>query len=122
MGKVWLDQINCTGLERNITECGHLPWGEGSCGHLEDAGVKCHAPYSPPVDTVRVIGGPNEMEGRVEVMHQVKELKVTKNERKETKNTRITRIKIEENHHKKILIFSLTQGQGFFSRATYPKV
>lgn len=40
-----MDEINCTGTEKNVTECKHQGWGKGDCGHAEDAGVRCHFPY-----------------------------------------------------------------------------
>uniref|UniRef100_A0A8B9IKC7 Soluble scavenger receptor cysteine-rich domain-containing protein SSC5D n=1 Tax=Anser cygnoides TaxID=8845 RepID=A0A8B9IKC7_ANSCY len=39
-GRVWLDNVNCTGAEAALSEC-HASWGEHNCGHSEDAGVVC---------------------------------------------------------------------------------
>ena len=40
-GRIWLDNVACTGNERNITSCPYLRWGNHDCGHSEDAGVEC---------------------------------------------------------------------------------
>ena len=42
--QVWLDEVRCNGTEVDVKSCMHLDWGEGDCGHPEDAGVKCHFP------------------------------------------------------------------------------
>ncbi|KFV50155.1 Deleted in malignant brain tumors 1 protein, partial [Gavia stellata] len=78
-GQIWLDEVNCTGEERDL-----LPWGEHNCHHVEDASVECsvmhnHCPTVPlgvPADssitalgTLQLLNGPNRCAGRVEVLH-----------------------------------------------------
>ncbi|XP_078391186.1 scavenger receptor cysteine-rich type 1 protein M130-like [Cetorhinus maximus] len=40
-GKIWLDDMNCTGREASLSECAHRQWGESDCSYKEDAGVIC---------------------------------------------------------------------------------
>ena len=42
-GRIWLNNLNCTGTELNIGNCSHRGWGIENCSHSEDAGVKCIA-------------------------------------------------------------------------------
>lgn len=41
---IWLSNVNCTGNETRLEDCAHPAWGEHSCGHFEDAGVRCAGP------------------------------------------------------------------------------
>ena len=40
-GRIWLNNLNCTGNELIIGNCSHSGWGTHSCSHSKDAGVKC---------------------------------------------------------------------------------
>ncbi|KAM7394278.1 hypothetical protein PAMP_021091 [Pampus punctatissimus] len=65
-GRVWLDEVRCTGNELTLDQCPKSSWGEHNCLHSEDAGVSCN----PLTDgTVRLVGGAGSYEGRVEVFY-----------------------------------------------------
>ncbi len=40
-GMIWLDDVNCTGSERSLTDCYHRPWGSHNCDHSQDVGIVC---------------------------------------------------------------------------------
>ncbi|KFQ45444.1 Deleted in malignant brain tumors 1 protein, partial [Nestor notabilis] len=40
-GRIWLDDVMCSGTEPALSECVARPWGLHNCNHGEDAGVVC---------------------------------------------------------------------------------
>uniref|UniRef100_A0A8C0FRN8 Soluble scavenger receptor cysteine-rich domain-containing protein SSC5D n=1 Tax=Bubo bubo TaxID=30461 RepID=A0A8C0FRN8_BUBBB len=38
---IWLDDVNCTGVEAALSECPARPWGDHNCYHKEDASAIC---------------------------------------------------------------------------------
>ncbi|XP_007494127.2 macrophage receptor MARCO [Monodelphis domestica] len=42
IGEIWLDNVECSGLENTLWECQKNAWGSHNCGHSEDAGVACY--------------------------------------------------------------------------------
>ncbi|XP_054474281.1 scavenger receptor cysteine-rich type 1 protein M130-like [Anoplopoma fimbria] len=61
-GQVWLDDLECTGHEKAISDCPHRGFGEHDCDHNEDASVVCS-------ESVRLFNGTDRCSGRVEVSH-----------------------------------------------------
>uniref|UniRef100_A0A2K6ENV9 Lysyl oxidase homolog n=1 Tax=Propithecus coquereli TaxID=379532 RepID=A0A2K6ENV9_PROCO len=74
-GRIWLDNLGCTGTEQSVTECASRGWGNSDCTHDEDAGVICKDQRLPGFKDsnviearVRLKGGAHPGEGRVEVL------------------------------------------------------
>uniref|UniRef100_A0A6I8R6E3 SRCR domain-containing protein n=1 Tax=Xenopus tropicalis TaxID=8364 RepID=A0A6I8R6E3_XENTR len=68
-GKVWLSQVKCTGDEFTLSECKRNLTLFHNCDHTADVGVICAGRYSELIVKLRLAGGSNRCEGRVEVKH-----------------------------------------------------
>ncbi|XP_068779591.1 deleted in malignant brain tumors 1 protein-like isoform X1 [Struthio camelus] len=68
-GRVWLDNVNCTGAETALSQCQARPWGSNDCDHGEDAGVVCSDLDTSGQPLLRLVNGFNNCTGRVEVLH-----------------------------------------------------
>ncbi|XP_032813765.2 antigen WC1.1-like [Petromyzon marinus] len=40
-GHIWMDNVQCSGQEAELSQCGQNGWGIHDCGHNEDASVIC---------------------------------------------------------------------------------
>ena len=67
--QIWIDDVHCNGTEQSIFDCPKSAWGNtSSCHHNYDAGVIC---TTIPINKypVKLVGGANEYEGRVEIFY-----------------------------------------------------
>ncbi|XP_036608776.1 lysyl oxidase homolog 2 isoform X1 [Trichosurus vulpecula] len=67
IGSIHLNEIQCTGFEKSIIDCKFNVENLG-CNHEEDAGVRCNIPAMGFQNQLRLSGGRNPYEGRVEVL------------------------------------------------------
>ncbi|XP_078333514.1 uncharacterized protein LOC111100876 isoform X4 [Crassostrea virginica] len=65
-GQVWMASVDCEGSEARIEDCMHVGWGPTSCSHQQDLSVSCLPDNN---NTIRLVGGDSEYEGRLEVYH-----------------------------------------------------
>ncbi|XP_016130701.1 lysyl oxidase homolog 2B [Sinocyclocheilus grahami] len=69
MGPVHMNEVKCSGFEKSVTECPFsMDKDSEGCSHEEDAGVRCNVPAMGFQQRLRLSGGRNLFEGRVEVL------------------------------------------------------
>ncbi|CAG2227665.1 DMBT1 [Mytilus edulis] len=63
-GQIWVDDLECSGMEADISLCAFPGWGQTQCGHAEDVGVNCN------VTDIRLANGTFVEKERIEVKHK----------------------------------------------------
>jgi deleted-in-malignant-brain-tumors protein 1 len=69
-GRIWLDQVQCSGNEISLFACPAIRLGEevnNNCKHSDDAGVRCIGTIICTQGGIRLQDGDTTTEGRVEV-------------------------------------------------------
>ncbi|XP_068172361.1 lysyl oxidase homolog 2A-like [Antennarius striatus] len=67
IGPVHMNEVECSGFEKSLTEC-YFNRDSLGCSHEEDVAVKCNVPAMGFQKRLRLSGGRNHFEGRVEVL------------------------------------------------------
>ncbi|XP_051972566.1 lysyl oxidase homolog 2A [Xyrauchen texanus] len=67
IGPVHMNEVECSGFEKSLTDC-YFNNDALGCSHEEDAAVRCNVPAMGFQKRIRLAGGRNPYEGRVEVL------------------------------------------------------
>eukprot|EP00057_Strongylocentrotus_purpuratus_P011441 XP_011665915.1 PREDICTED: deleted in malignant brain tumors 1 protein-like [Strongylocentrotus purpuratus] len=65
-GDIILDNVDCDGAEKHIAQCTHSGYEIHNCDHSGDVGIICSGEAEL---NVRLVGGPDESQGRLELFY-----------------------------------------------------
>ncbi|XP_073725828.1 scavenger receptor cysteine-rich type 1 protein M130-like [Misgurnus anguillicaudatus] len=68
-GRVWMDEVACSGSESTLKNCRSNGWGVHNCGHGLDASVICSEIINYG-RFARLVDGPHQCSGRVELLRE----------------------------------------------------
>jgi len=60
-----MDDVYCTGTETSLAQCPFAGWNVENCSGSEAVGIRC----MPAEGDIRLVAGPNGMEGRLQIFH-----------------------------------------------------
>lgn len=70
-GRIWLDNVHCTGREKSLAQCESNGFGVSDCKHSEDVGVVCTQKRIPGFKFIRTQANSEEVSSHGETHAQI---------------------------------------------------